>query len=261
MKPIFCFLMLLCLCVPAWSKDEVPSELQHEKIRYDVGILWFDELAEASLELQPGLKSGEYIATLEGRTRGVVAFLTDYRRQRIETTMRLLDGGRGFQTLVNKSVTVKGKDDRFSEVTKEYRYDFDRREVACVRTKDNQCKESVLEMPENGEVFDALTALYNIRLGYFGALTPGRNIVIPTMTRKGPDKIEVSILTEKQRKKLDRYPAEGVLCQVKLNPEVFDTRDGAIYVWFDEQLVPAAGVIQNALGVGDLRGRLKNREP
>ncbi len=115
-------------------------------------------------------------------------------------------------------------------------------------------------MPQQGAYYDALTAMYNLRSGYFGPLDPGNSFVIPSISRKGAEQIEIQVLTDEQRREQGQFPLSGVLCRVMVSAEIFDTKGGAIYVWFDEQLVPSAGVIENAVGMGDLRGKIRTKK-
>ena len=108
-------------------------------------------------------------------------------------------------------------------------------------------------MPPN----DILTSYFNFRAGFFGPLEPGRHYLVPTFNRKGAGNIEIDLLTDAERQGLDFFPAGGMVARLKVDPEIFDSKDGGIYVWLDEQLRPARGIVQNVIGLGDVRGTLR----
>ena len=54
----------------------------------------------------------------------------------------------------------------------------------------------------------------------------------------------------------DYFPDHGLLIQVMVDPEIFETNSGSLYVWFDDQGVPGRGIIEDLIGLGDVRGYL-----
>ena len=42
-----------------------------------------------------------------------------------------------------------------------------------------------------------------------------------------------------------------------VDPEVFDTSDGTIYIWYDDEGRPARGIIEDIAGIGDIRGVMR----
>jgi hypothetical protein len=42
-----------------------------------------------------------------------------------------------------------------------------------------------------------------------------------------------------------------------MDKEVFDTGGGMVFVWFDKYDRPARGIVENVIGLGHVRGRLR----
>ena len=52
------------------------------------------------------------------------------------------------------------------------------------------------------------------------------------------------------------YRDAVMLIQVNVDPEIFDTNSGSLYVWFDDLGVPGRGIVEDMIGLGDVRGYL-----
>ncbi len=65
------------------------------------------------------------------------------------------------------------------------------------------------------------------------------------------------MLTRKQQADNELFPTSGLLCRVQVDREVFDSEGGGIFVWFDEKGRPAAGVVENVLGMGNVHGSMR----
>ena len=114
----------------------------------------------------------------------------------------------------------------------------------------------MLEIPGGKHPVDILTAFYNLRLGVYGPLQRGTRILIPTYSGKGFIDFEVNVLTREEQASQDYFPDYGLLIQVNVDPEIFDTNSGSLYVWFDELGVPGRGIVEDMIGLGDVRGYL-----
>jgi hypothetical protein len=51
-----------------------------------------------------------------------------------------------------------------------------------------------------------------------------------------------------------------LLLKVKIDKELFDTDNGIVYVWLDPQGRPAQVVVEDVIGLGDVRGTLQKEE-
>jgi hypothetical protein len=47
-----------------------------------------------------------------------------------------------------------------------------------------------------------------------------------------------------------------LLLSATLDPEVFDTDSGNLFFWFDDAGIPERGIVEDIIGMGDVRGSL-----
>ncbi|WP_066727703.1 DUF3108 domain-containing protein [Desulfuromonas sp. DDH964] len=233
------------------------DELVGREFSYDISFLWFDRLAKGRFSLLPGEQPGTYRAVLEARTLGVAAWLTQDRVQSYVALMERQPDGR-LRSLRYESRIIRRRDKTLVERSKRFTFDHVRREVRIEKLADGQqVWEEVRPMAAESTPNDILTAFFNFRAGYFGPLEPGRHYLVPTFNRQGAGNIEIDLLSGKERDGLDFFPAGGLVARLKVDPEIFDSEDGGIYVWLDDQLRPARGIVQNVIGLGDVRGSLR----
>lgn len=228
-----------------------------ETLDYDIAFLWFDRLAAGQLRFEATAVPGQFRATLEARTLGVAGWLTSDRVQNYTTLMESVPGG-GFRPLSHDSHVVKGKGAK--RVSRDTSYIFDyRHKVVHLERKNEGRVLSVEKLPMDDGIVpnDFLTAFFNFRLGVFGELHEGKRFTIPTMTRKGRSDILVEILPAGERPAKVLFPPGGMLARAVLDPEILDTGGGSVYAWFDGHGRPARAVVENILGMGDVRGTLR----
>ncbi len=262
-------LLLLCLSPARGPAAEVepgailsapPAPLEAlagEELAYDIDFLWFERLAEGRLSLQPGVRPGTFVATLEGRTLGVAAWLTRDRVQRYLSVMEVGPDGR-LRSLRHESRIIKGKGADQSDRGKIYTFDYQGQRVIYQKSREGELYgDQSLPMQAENPPNDILTAFYNFRAGFFGPVQPGKRYVIPAFSRKGKGEIIVEILTDRERSKLAFFPRGGGLARVSVDEEVFDTGGGSVYVWFDNFGRPARGIVENIIGLGDVKGTLR----
>lgn len=263
-KKLLALLCWLLLVLPAqgWTFEEDNSLesgplgiFLSRELAYDISFLWFDRLAEARLRFLPAGPPRTYRAVLEAHTLGVAAWLTKDREQRYESVMVLGDDGR-FHSRHYSSAIYKGRGAERTGRTKTYRYDFDQRLVHVRVERGGVISDGEpLPMEDGPEPSDMLTTFINFMAGNYGELLPGQTLVVPTYTRDGFSDILVTVLPPEQR--LEGFPIGGTLCRIKVDPEVFDTGGGFVYAWFNEQMIPVIGMVEQVLHLGDVRGHLR----
>jgi hypothetical protein len=233
---------------------KTPSE---ESLAYDISFLWFDRLAEGHLTFTTGDRPGTYRAVLEARTKGVAARLSGNRAQRYVSDMETGPDGK-LRALSHESQILRGRGENRREArTRRYIFDHNRGEVLHQRIRDGRITvEEIVPFDQTDPPADMLTALYNFRAGIYGHPGPGEPVVIPAFSHRGDSDIVVELLTKKERERLP-FPSQGKVCRVTLDPEVFDTGGGSVYVWFNEEGKPASGLVENVKGMGDVRGTVR----
>lgn len=237
-----------------------PLPLAAEAYHYGIDFLVFHDLAEGELRLDAGPVPGRYRAELVGRTLGVASWLSGDRVQRYVAEMEE-DGAGGLRSLTYQSSICKLSWGKWDERSKLYRFDDRRGSVSLERIR-NGVSAGVrsFTMPPGPRAVDMLTGFYNLRRGFYGPLVSGAKLAIPTFTTRGVSTITVEVLSAPPAGQAAFFPAGGKLLRVLVDPEVFDTRGAAIYVWFDDAGRPARGIVGNVIGLGDVYGYLHQEE-
>lgn len=232
------------------------ESLVGEHLSYGIDFLWLKRLAKGSSRFFAGERPGTYVAYLEGKTRGMAAVVTQHRRQQYRSLMEMGPDGK-LRTVVYERHIIKGKSGHKQDRAKRYSFDYEKRQILFSRGLNGEYGPAkVLPMPDEGEYYDILTACYNFRLGFFGPVERGAVFDIPSLTRKGKANIIIKVLTVEEQKRHGGYPNHGLLCRVELDKEIFKTGGGGVYVWFNDRGMPAGGVVENVLGMGDITGYL-----
>jgi hypothetical protein len=259
---MFCLLVLVFCCarpVRAGAEPATPETPATENYVYDISFLWFDRLAEARLSLAPGEQSGTLQGRLEAKTLGAAAWLTSDREQRYGALMES-DGQGRLRSLRYDADILKTKDGKRKSRLKRYLFDHDRQQIILQVNRNGRVRpEEVLPMPVSAPN-DILTAFYNFRRGVFGEVRAGGHYRIPTMGRGEASEIVVDLYDEAHRPKKRKFPPGGLLARVKVDPEVFDTGEGILYIWFDAERRPALVVVEDVIGMGDVRCTLRTGE-
>jgi hypothetical protein len=259
-----CFTLLVISCPPLFAQKLPVHDLDAlagEHHTYALDFLFFSNLAEGEIKLEPMDEPGFYRAELVGRTLGVAAWLTGDRTQRYTSTMEETADGH-LRSLIHETQIIKRKSGEWKNRSKRYRFDYLQGKVFQEKGRNNIYHPGkVFDLPlDSAAPVDLLTAFYNLRAGVYGKVEAGKRIFIPTLSSKGISKIEIAVLTADERDQLSSYPDHGILLRVILDPEVFETGGGAIYLWFDDDGLLMRGVVEDVIGMGDVIGQRREEE-
>lgn len=222
---------------------------------YDVSFLWFDRLAEGHLDFVLDAVPGRYRAVLEARTLGAAAWLTGDRVQRYETLMVWSPQGR-LQPIEFTSSIYKKKRGKKIVQTKFYTFDERACKVEMFRIKDGT-KSAGTPLKLKGKTLpvDFLTAYFNLVSGADGPIAEGDRREMLTFGKDGEAQIVVEVLRPERWPETPFFPkGNGLLLKVSLPPEVLDTGGGAVFALLDRNGHPERGIVENVLGMGDVRG-------
>ncbi len=230
------------------------SALVGESLVYDIGFLWFDQLAEAHLSFERGDQEGTFKAALEARTLGVAAWLTGYRRQKYVSTMELEENDR-FRTLKYESLKIKGKGEKIRIWKKSYAFDYIEKKIDYIRFRDGkESKRESFVMTGDNPPADILTTLYNLRRGVYGRTMTQEPLILPTFARGGNSDIMIEVASPASKSGRDFFKSCRPLLKVTVDADVFDTGGGHIYACLDQNGRPWRGIVENVLDLGDVRG-------
>ncbi len=230
-----------------------------EELHYSIDFLFFKRLAAGRLSFRSTAEPDIYIAELEGRTLGVAAWLTSERTQRYTSRMRLMPDGR-LRSLVHESQILKRKNNQWSDRGKRYRFDHAQGKVYQEKSRDGIYRpDQQFNLPKESDPVDILTAFYNLRAGIYGPLTAGSDLAIPTFSSKGFNEIGVHVMTPEEQRAEKFFPPSGLLLRVHIDPEVFETDSGDLFVWLNNDGEPERGIVEDIIGMGDVRGYRKEQ--
>lgn len=237
------------------------QEMAGERYEYTLDFFIFKDLAEGRLQFTAEKEPGRYRAELVARTLGVASWLSGDRTQRYVSIMEE-DGTGRLRSISHESSIHKRKGKEWLDRQKRYRFDYQAGKVYQEKGEQGHFKPGlVFELPDGKPPVDILTGFYNLRSGVYGKLSPGTRLKIPTFTTKGISEIDVEVLTDSQRQTQLFFPLSGTLLRIKVDPEIFDTGGADLYAWFNEDGQPERGIVENVIGLGDVRGRLREELP
>ena len=232
------------------------AHLTGEDHSYGIDFLFFTRLAEGELRLVATKEANVLRAELIGRTLGIASWLAGERTQSYRSLMRIMPDG-SLESIEHESEITKKRWGKWHYQSKIRRFDYQRGTITETRLKQGAISSTKqLDIPGGKHPVDMLTAFYNLRTGAYGPLQRGTQILIPTYSGKGFIDFEVNVLSREEQAAQDYFPDHGLLIQVNVDPEIFDTNSGSLYVWFDEVGVPGRGIVEDMIGLGDVRGYL-----
>lgn len=255
-------LFLIGLMLPSFAALSAQTQphpvdsLLGEKLEYDISFLWFDRLAEGSISLTRGEEDGTYLVTMEAKTLGVAAFFTRNRVEKFQTMMRIGTDGL-LQPLWHSSHTLRDKAKGKTEKISRYTFDYKSHQVRYQKLKNDRVYDDQwFELETDHQLFDILSALYNLRLGYFGPVGDER-LLVPTFHRKGQQDIVIEPLTDISKKDRKFFSSAAKTARILVDPSVFGTKGRDVLASFDAMMRPQKGIIKNVIGLGDVRGTLR----
>lgn len=235
-------------------------QLVGENHLYTLDFLIFKNLAAGRLQLTADRVPGRYRAELVANTLGVASQLTGDRTQSYVSVMEE-DGAGRLRSVSHEATIHKRKKGVWHDRQKRYRFDYRAGKVYQEKGENGQFRPGlVFELPAGQLPVDILTGFYNLRIGVYGALTPGVQLKIPTFTSRGIADIDVEVLSGPSRKAQTYFPASGTLLRIKVDPEVFDTGGADLFAWFDETGRPARGIVEKVIGLGNVYGHLREEQ-
>ncbi len=160
--------------------------------------------------------------------------------------------------LWHSSHTIRDKSKGRSEKIKRYTFDYSSGRVRSQKMKNGKLyQDEWFNLEKGSTLFDILSALYNLRLGYYGQVGRDR-LLIPTFHRKGPQDIVVEPLVSAREKDKNFFKDADVTARILVDPSVFGTKGRDILASFDTGMRPYKGIIKDVIGMGDVRGTLRS---
>jgi hypothetical protein len=240
----------------ASGEQDIISAFRGEALRYQIEFLWFTPAATGSILFEEEKGNRGYKAILEGRTSGLIGWLTRYRRDIYTSYMEVSDGGRLKPLRFEEDVVI-------GEKVRKKVYRFDYRAGKLIRRRMNRRGvfiRSEQVIPEGVVYDDFLTAFYNFRLGVYGKIQRGRRYRVRTIPKKGVSTIDVEIATREEEMRRRQRAGDKRLgeyyVRVFLDKEITKSKTGKVEGWASRDLVPIEGTIEDVVLFGDVHGVL-----
>ena len=243
--------------LPRTGKGSIGEFFKGEELLYEIGFGLFKRVALGKLSLKEMEKKGQYVATLQAETVGVLGWVSRYRVDIYRSVMEEIDGGMRFRSLrFEEDVKVGTRLRR-----KTHLFDYQRRKWIQMRQRKNGSIERTEEEIPPGKVYDDfLTASINFRFGVYGEIERGKKYTVATFPRKGASHYEVKVAPkeeEEKRKKSEKVKdGKEYFVKLLLDPEVTHSKEGLIEGWLSKELYPLEGAIKDVVLFGDVRGTL-----
>lgn len=231
-----------------------------ESLHYEISFMFLKKVAEVKMVFKRADQKGRYIAMLQGETLGVVGWLSKYRTDTYRAVMEEIDSGKRLRSISFEEKVKIGKKTR----TYSHEFDYQKREWNKRSTRRGiRTRTAKVAIPEGKTYDDFLCASYNFRYGVYGQLERGITYIIPTFPRKGSSTYEVKIASkeeeDRQRVTVKVGEKAALLLQLKLDPEITDSKTGLIEGWLSKDYYPVEGIIKDVILFGDVHGKLVKR--
>jgi hypothetical protein len=193
-----------------------------EDLRYRVEVLTFQDAARVQLTLKR-LSPERFLAEVTGDTQGFIKLISGGHRERLQTEM-VWRHRRLLPLIYREESWRNGK-----HGLKEYRFDYPRGRLELWELHQGKGLLKKWQTDLAGQVYDPLSAFYNIRLGIIGPHQPGETNTIQGIPYPQPESMEV---------RLGSATDSGREAMVSLINPVFEGSRGVVFASVDKQLVP-----------------------
>jgi hypothetical protein len=217
------FLILLLLVqVGLWQRPALAAPALLEELRYRLEVLVWPEAARVRLTLNR-LGPGRYAAEIIGEAQGIFKVLSGGQRERLQTEM-VWRHHQLLPLIYREESWRRGK-----RRLKEYRFDYDKGRLVLWEWHKGKGLTKKWQTDLSSQVYDPLSAFYNIRLGIIKPNRAGETNAIPGIPYPRPGTMEV---------RLASTPDSGLKAMVSFSHPVFADSKGEIFAYVDKQLVP-----------------------
>jgi hypothetical protein len=212
--------LLMGLWLPGNPAMAAPALL--EELRYRVEVLSLQDAARVRLTLTRSAP-GRFVAEVTGEPQGLMKFLSGGQRERVQTEM-VWRNQRLLPLIYREESFHRGK-----RRLKEYRFNYSRSQLELWEWHAGKGLSKKWQTDLGDQVYDPLSAFYNIRLGIIGPTREGETNTIQGIPYPRPDAMEV---------RLGAMTDSGLKAMVSLINPIFPDSRGEVFAYLDKQLVP-----------------------
>jgi len=193
-----------------------------EELHYRIEALSLQDAARVKLTLTR-LGPGRFVAEVTGEPQGLIKLLSGGQRERLETEM-VWRNHRLLPLIYREESFHRGK-----RRLKEYRFNYSGGHLELWEWHAGKGLSKKWQTDLSDQVYDPLSAFYNIRLGVIGPTREGETNTIQGIPYPRPEAMEV---------RLGSTTDSGLKAMVSLVNPVFPGSRGEVFAYVDKQLVP-----------------------
>lgn len=248
------------------QRNSIGKFFHGEALHYAISVWPFGQVALGRLSFKELEQKGQYMATLQGETLGVLGWVARYRMDTYRSIMQEVEEGRRLRSSLFEENVKIGSKLRW----RTHLFDYsNRRWIKTRRRKDGTITRTEVTIPQGMIYDDFITASYNFRYGVYGEIERGRKYRVTTFPKDNVTHYEVLVADrkeEEQRRRSEKVK-EGKEYFVKLflDPEITHSKEGVVEGWLSKELYPLEGRIRDVILFGDVTGKLikntKNQVP
>jgi hypothetical protein len=239
------------------ATNSIGRKFAGEKLTYKLSFLWFKKAASCTATFQELPQTGNYEATISGRTHGFIGIATRFRRDILTSRMEEVDGGKRLRPLEFREDVIIGDRQR-KKITL---FDYLNHEIVITREKRGVIKHKTIPLPEGETYYDPVTASYNFRFGSFGPITQGRQFLIKTVPKRDFTCIRLTVASEEEahrkRGPRDSSSQKAYFIYAVIDKDLVRSTSGRLEGWFSPDLVPLEGRVKDVVWFGDIVGELE----
>ncbi|MBM4300846.1 MAG: DUF3108 domain-containing protein [Deltaproteobacteria bacterium] len=218
--PFLAWLPLIGLWLSGPPAMAAPALL--EELHYRLVVLSLQDAARVKLTLNR-LGPGRFVAEVIGEPQGLIKLLSGRHRERLQTEM-VWRNHRLLPLIYREESFHRGK-----RRLKEYRFNYSQVRLELWESHGGKGLSKKWQTDLSDQVYDPLSAFYNIRLGIIGPTREGETGVIQGIPYPRPEAMEV---------RLGSTTDSGLKAMVSLVNPVFPDSRGEVFAYLDKQLVP-----------------------
>ena len=218
--PFLSLLLVIQLWLPGPPAMAAPALL--EELSYRLEVLTWQDAARVRLTLHR-VGPGRYEAEIVGEAMGIFKSLSAGQRERLQTEM--VWRHQQLLPLIYREESLR----RGKRRLKEYRFDYDKCQLALWEWHAGKGLMKKWQTELATQVYDPLSAFYNIRLGILKPNQAGETNAIPAIPYPRPGNMEVGLAPA---------PNSQLKAMVSLVNPLFQGSRGQIFAYVDQRLVP-----------------------
>jgi hypothetical protein len=238
-------------------KNSIGEFFQGEELTYAISVWPLGQVALGRLSFKELGQKGQYMATLQGETLGILGWVARYRTDTYRSIMQEIEGGKRLRSLLFEENVKIGSKFRWGT----HLFDYSNRKwIKTRRKKDGTITRREETIPQGMIYDDFITASYNFRYGVYGKIERGKKYRVDTFPKKNVTYYEVLVAgkEEEEKKRRSEKIKEGKEYFVKLflDPEITHSKEGVIEGWLSKEVYPIEGKVKDVILFGDVTGKL-----